>query len=294
MYRHANRGSVMRGEAALQSVPSFALGASSVIACETDPQQRARLTDALRGRSRVQFVQSFDQLLQILRTNTDTVDIVVLPSRDTTGSDAIRVIREIAVERPRVAIVGYCRAGAQYSTDIRALAAAGVHQFVFAGIDDTGVAFRAVLDAARRQCAAECVMEALGAVVPATLHPMIEAALAKPHSVTSVPTLAGALGIHRKTLFNRCERSAFLPPAELLTWARLALVAHILETTGCTIETIANDLAFASDTALRNTMKRYTGLRAGEIRSNGGLVCVIAALVERIHEGTPTRSLHLV
>jgi AraC-like DNA-binding protein len=242
----------------------------------------------------VLFVESFDQLLQVLRVTTDTVDAVVLPSRDATGSDAIRTIRQIAVERPRVAIVGYCQAGAQYSTDIRALAAAGVHQFVFAGIDDTGVAFRAVVDDARRQCAAECVMESLGAVVPVMLHPMLEVALAKPHSVTSVPSLAAALGVHRKTLFNRCERAAFLSPAELLTWARLALVAHLLETTGCTIETIANDLGFPSDTALRNAMKRYTGRRAGEIRSSGGVACVLSALAERIHEEVPTRDLHLV
>jgi len=294
MWCQTDRGSVMRGEGGLQSVPSLAPGTSSVVACETDSRQRARLIDALRGRSRVQFVESFQELLQALRTTTDTVDVVVLPSHDVTGSDAIRTIRQIAVERPRVAIVGYCQAGAQYSTDIRALAAAGVHQFVFAGIDDTGVAFRAVLDDARRQCAAECVMESLGAVVPVMLHPMLEAALTKPHSVTSVPSLAAALGVHRKTLFNRCERAGFLSPAELLTWARLALVAHLLETTGCTIETIANDLAFASDTALRNTVKRYTGLRATEIRSSGGLASVLSALVERLHEGTPTRDLHLV
>jgi hypothetical protein len=74
----------------------------------------------------------------------------------------------------------------------------------------------------------------------------------------------------------------------------LALVAHLLETTGCTIETIANELAFPSDTALRNTMKRYTGRRAGDIRCAGGMACVIAALVERLHEEVPTRELHLV
>jgi AraC-like DNA-binding protein len=284
----------MRGEGGLQSVPSLAAGTSSVVACETNPHQRARLIDALRGRSRVQFVGSFQELLHVLHATTDTVDVVVLPSHDATGSDAIRTIRQIAVERPRIAIVGYCQAGAQYSTDIRALAAAGVHQFVFAGIDDTGVAFRAVLDDARRQCAAECVMEALGAVVPAMLHPMLEVALAKPHSVTSVPSLAAALGVHRKTLFNRCERAVFLSPAELLTWARLALVAHLLETTGCTIETIANELGFASDTALRNTLKRYTGRRASDIRCNGGLACVLSALAERVHNEAPTRDLHLV
>jgi len=294
MYLQRKRGSVMRGEGGLRSVAHVAAGALSVLACEASPQQRARLIDALRGRGHVQFADSFEQLGHLLRTTTESVDVVVLPTRDVTGSDAIRTIREIAVARPRVAIVGYCRAGSQYYTDIRALAAAGVHQFVFIGIDDAGVAFRAVLDAARRQCAAECVMEALCSIVPAALHPVVEAALAKPETVTTVSELADALGVHRKTLFNRCERADFLPPAELLTWVRLALVAYMLETTGCTVETIANELGFPSDTALRNSMKRYTGQRASEIRTSGGVSRVLRALCERVRGEVTARDLHLV
>jgi transcriptional regulator GlxA family with amidase domain len=181
-----------------------------------------------------------------------------------------------------MAIVAVCQAGSQYSTDIRALAAAGVHQFVFAGIDDTGVALRAVLDAARQQCAGEWVMRHLEPLVPAELHPLMGAALARPNVVTTVTALADALGVHRKTLFNRCERANFLPPAELLTWVRLALVAHLLETTGCTVEAMAIELSFPSDTALRNALKRYTGNRASHIRAHGGLACVIRAMNRRI------------
>jgi len=219
---------------------------------------------------------------------------VVLPFRDASGAEAPRVVREMVAERPRVAIVAYCRAGAQYSTDIRALAAAGVHQFVFAGIDDAGVAFRAVLDAARHQCAAEWVMCRLAPIVPATLHPMMEVALAKPETITTVAALASALGVVRGTVFNRCAHAWSVPPEEFLMWVRLALVAHFAETTGCTIETIAIQMAYPSVTALRNMMKRYTGLTTTEIRASGGLCSVVDALAGRLDVGTTRRrGLHL-
>jgi methylphosphotriester-DNA--protein-cysteine methyltransferase len=82
-----------------------------------------------------------------------------------------------------------------------------------------------------------------------------------------------------------------------MTWARLALVGFFLDNTGCTIETIAAELSFASDTALRNTIKRYVGRRATEIRQTGAFHAVVVAFSERIRFGHPPAretSLHLV
>ena len=50
------------------------------------------------------------------------------------------MVREVAAGRPRTAIVVWCDAGAHHSVEIRALAVAGAHQFLFAGIDDHGIA----------------------------------------------------------------------------------------------------------------------------------------------------------
>ena len=272
----------MGGERGLLSVPTPVSSLVSVVICSPSAQQRARFMDALRGRASVEFVSSLEELAQATRTNSKAIDVVVVPSQDASGEDSSRAIRAIAIERPRTAIVGYCRLGSQYSTDIRALAVAGVHHFVFLGIDDTGIAFRNVLDTARRKCAAEWVLDGLSGLVPPSLHPAVEAMLAKPDSVTSVRALANALGVNRKTLFNRCNRAEFLTPKELLIWVRLAFVAYLLETTGCTIERISIDLAFPSVTSLRNTMKRYTGRRASEIRREGGLTRVLGALADRV------------
>jgi AraC-like DNA-binding protein len=239
----------------------------------------------MRGRARLGYLDTFDELSRWLRSAIEQVDIVVVPPRDAQGQDAARVVCEIVSARPRLAIVAYCQAGSQFSTDIRALATAGVHQFVFAGIDDSGVAFRAVLEAASRQCAAEWVMAQLAPVVPSALHPMMEVALSRPDQIVNLSSMADALGVHRKTLFNRCERAGFLAPAEVLLWVRLALVAYLLESTGCSVKTIALDLSFPSHTALRNAIKRYLGIRATELRSCGGVQHVVDALRQRLVRG---------
>jgi transcriptional regulator GlxA family with amidase domain len=162
-------------------------------------------------------------------------------------------------------------------------------------VDDTGVTFRAVLEAARRECAAEWVMQQLAECVPAALHRIVESILTAPASITSIQALADALGVHRKTLFNRCESAAFLAPAELLAWSRLALVGYLLETTGVTVERIAIELSYPSATALRNTVRRYTGLTASEVRVRGGVGCVIEALRRRLDsQARALGKLHLV
>jgi AraC-like DNA-binding protein len=274
----------MSGAAGLLRVPRPGEILGNVVACGLDQQQRARVLDAFRARVDLRFVDSVAEITTLLRSTVDDIDVIVLPAVDRLGSAGSieRVVRAIAVERPRVAIVAYCAPGARYSSDIRALTAAGVHEFVFAGIDDQGTTFRTILAKARRGCAADWVMQQMRSIIPPRLHRLVEAILTHPDRVISIPTLAAELGVHRKTLFNWCERAAFLPPAELLAWARLALVAYHLESTGCTVETIAIELSYPSDTALRNTIKRYTGLRASEIRRSGGVACVLSALSRRL------------
>jgi hypothetical protein len=58
-------------------------------------------------------------------------------------------------------------------------------------------------------------------------------------------------------------------------------VAALLELTNRTLESIASELDYGSATALRNQVKRYTGLTATTIRSKG-LVAVASLFRGRI------------
>lgn len=281
----------MSGEAALRQVVPHEL---LVWACGVSATQRARLVDALRGTACMRELHGGSELAERLR-QTEAPDLVVLAVDAEDGRDAAALIRLVVSSRRRAAVVAYCNGRGDRVPNLAALAAAGVHQFVFTGINDSGIDLRAILEAARQQCAADIVLSGLRPLLPEALHPMVEAALARPAVVVDVAALADALGVHRKTLFNRCTRTCRLLPAELLAWTRLALVAYLLESTASTVETIAIELAYPSATALRNAIKRYTGKRATEIRAGGGLPIVLEAL--RVHvsqDAAPTPPLHLV
>lgn len=74
---------------------------------------------------------------------------------------------------------------------------------------------------------------------------------------------------------------------------RLHGAARSLETTACTIERIGIELGYASDTALRDTIKRYTGRRAGQLRDAGAVDQVVRALDDRLRRETRQPSLRL-
>src|SRR6185437_1651276 len=211
----------MSSAPALRRVASGLIGGTNVLACALDRREQARLADALRSGAELTVVPSFAVLQAALRASTRPIDAIVLPARDDFGESARRTVRLIAAERPRTAIVVYCHPGWQHDTDLRGLAGAGAHQFVFGGSNDTPADFRAVIGAARSQCAAECVLQLLAAYIPASLHPVVEAAVSRPKSIIDVSRLASAVGVHRKTLFNMCARKGFVAPAELLAWVRL-------------------------------------------------------------------------
>jgi AraC-like DNA-binding protein len=285
---------VMRGERALQGVPRTAELPIVVVACSLNVQQHARLTDAARGRAELVVVEGFEHLAARLRETIGKVDVVVFPSRDTMGVEATSVIRSLSTARRATAFVAYCQLGTQYSNEIRSLVGAGVHEFVFSGLQDNAISFRRVLERARRECAADFVMARLAVIVPSALHRIVDVALHRPDEILDIKSLSASLGLRRRTLFKRCTDARFVGPGELLVWSRLTLVGYLLETTGCTIEKIANELAFPSPTALRNAMKRYTGLTAGEVRERGGLEAVVAALGSRMDEVRKVGAVHLL
>lgn len=281
----------MSGVVALHDVESPRPAAGLlVVNCVAEPQVGARLRDSVRDSGTVRTVRTLEDVAQILHSSREPVDVVVLPARDVALRDSTDFVRGVAKSFPDVALVAYCGLGTQHSTEIRNLALAGVHHFFFAGEYDR-TTLRAVLFSARQQCASDRVLEALTGVLNDILLPLVRACLARPSDLRTVRDLVNAVGLHRKTLYNYCRQGGLTGPAELMAWVRLALFAHLMSRSGRTIESIADDLEFASPTALRNMMKRYTGLTAGEVRAAGGLACVIASLDSRLGK---KKHLHLV
>ena len=255
--------------------------ALAVVACGLTRHQRAYLLDGLRRRASCQFIESYDDLDAAL-PSLARCDALVLALEDAAGRDARAVVERVTRDWPATAIVVYCPPRTERPLSIKALALAGAHQFVFEGVNDTAATLAQAVENARRECIADSVQSALLRLLPPALHSIADTVLSRPDNATSVERVASAMGVHRKTLVNRCGRSSFLKPAEVILWCRLAMVGRMLEHTGATVESIALTLGFPSHTSLRNFMKKYTGATATELRKSGGLAAVLAALERRI------------
>jgi len=244
-----------------------------VIACTFDRVVTARVVGGLRDRATVRAAESYDQVRQALRASRTPVGAVIVSPEDHGGGTAgvIALIRHIRTDWPHVPIVACCHPGNQYSSQIRALSLAGVHEFLFVGVDDEAFALKSLFDAARQECAAQAVLDQIKPMLPVRLHYFCEYALSHPREAASVAAIAKLLGTHRTTISRFCEQAQLPPPTELLSWCRLLLVAHLLEHTNRTVESMAHELGYPTATALRNKIKRYTGLRAVEIRNRGGV-----------------------
>lgn len=238
------------------------------------------MIDGFRRRAIARFVDTYDQLDGLLPT-LPRCDAFVLATADSRGRPALESVRRLARAWPRTPIVIFCAPSSDQPAWMPQLVLAGARAFVFEGVNDTAASLAQAVLNARRECVAEGVFERLAAFLPDTLHPMLNAVLARPADVTTVEALAAGLGVHRKTLVNRCARAGFPAPAELIQWCRLAMVAELLATTGRTVESIALTLGYPSHTALRNLIKRYTGLTATVLRQGDAVGAVIAGLQRR-------------
>jgi AraC-like DNA-binding protein len=249
----------------------------TVVALVVHSAERARIRAALRGKYDVQFVERASELSWIVKNAQLVVAAVILETHDADGRSTCDLVRLISMSDMSPPVLAYCRAAAERSGEIRDFVLAGVQELIFEGIDDAGVALRSVLDSARRSQIGERAAIALLTTLPPILSAFVQYVTAHPDT-QRVADVADALGYNRKTLVNHCAQAVAPPPQELLAWCRLCVAAELLRTTPRTIESIAFQLDFPSDTALRNMMKRYTGMRASEVRTRGGMRCVMSAL----------------
>jgi AraC-like DNA-binding protein len=241
---------------------------SCVFGCLSDQAAVRRLDRAMRPDTRVLWWPTFAKLREGLTHESCHVVTVVVGLEDSTGASAVAFAQAMAQNHPGTGIVVHRAESKGSQADLCALGAAGVHDILIAGITDDGHVARQIIRDACRRGAAELVLREVARLVPRRLLPFVQAAIRNP-AKSSVTLIAQHLDIHRQTPNWWCREERYLRPEELLVWSRLFLVAALLELTSRTLDSIANDLDYASPTALRNQLKKYTGLTATEVRAAG-------------------------
>lgn len=257
-----------------------------VLALLFDRLIRARMAEATRGGGGpALFFEEADELLAHLRRSRAAV--VVVDGTDGAKQSTLPTIEAIRNGYPSLPVIAYVRAGRTETRHILAMGRLGVHELIFEGIDDVGLALRTALQSAVWQCAAVRVLTALRPHLSADVLPFVRYCLERVSQEPSVTDAAGYLGVHRKTLVYRLHRSALPPPGAMIGWCKLFLASQLLEDPRRSVTSVALELDFASTSALRGMLRRYTGLRPQDLRARGGLSVMLSLFLARIR-GTAT------
>lgn len=268
--RHSHEGSAPE--------PQLSSAVPRIAALVLGRLDRARLQDAVRAQAILEFVDTVGSLERVVARSVPCVAAVIAEPFDVQRTPSAPLLSRLKAEYPGVALIGYCQPGHKHSAEILALARAGVHELVFRGVDDGTSTFQQTLARASQSSAAREVLHALQPLVTADALHTIEACAHYAWPEFSSRALASALGMNVKTLVKHCRTYGLPTPGALLNWVRLMVVAYLLESEGRALEHVA--AAFGLEASpLRNLMKRYTGMRPTEVRSEGGLKVVIQAFL---------------
>lgn len=120
--------------------------------------------------------------------------------------------------------------------------------------------------------------------LPEALVTLLKTALRIAHAPISIEALASAAGMPERSLRKFCEDEQIPSPQWIIGWARLLMAAFYLDEPGRTIAQVADVLDFASSCALRNQLRRYTGVSARHVRASGSIALLCRAIEHAANE----------
>lgn len=249
------------------------------------PAERLRATELLRGTGASLLWYPDAGALCAGMAAGQSADVVVTALRDAQGRPAVSLVRRLRASFPAVPVVGYATVSPQAASDIVEATRSGLAAAVLHGFDDLAVVLQQVVATTAAHRIADIALIAVsGRLTPATL-PVVSYCLANAHVAPAVEQIAAALNISRKTMAMRLAADGLPPASALVSWGRVLLAARWLEEPGCPTERVALALGFDSGTGLRHMLARYTGLRAIEIRTRGGLTGVLPPFAAALDGG---------
>ncbi|HYW50415.1 MAG TPA: helix-turn-helix domain-containing protein, partial [Gemmatimonadaceae bacterium] len=245
-----------------------------VAALVRDRHELARLREALKpslGAPQAGILHAFDRI-EALETALQRMqfDVLVIEPTDADGHATDTMIRSIRERFPRLSVLGHVMMKPGMSAQVLTFARAGVHELIVSGIDDSALILRHALERASRRCLAEEVFAAVSGVLPRDAAALVKYCLEHASESPNIDDISRALGVHRRTLVNRMQQAMLPPPSELWAWSRVLLAGRYLEMPGRSVEWVAHTVGYPSANALRNALKKYTGLVPSDLREDGG------------------------
>lgn len=203
------------------------------------------------------------------------------------GQASFDEMRLLKSRFPRVALLGYVSMPPARASDLFDAGRFGLAGLIIADENDSPAAMLAVLEQAETRGVATLLARALlGA--PPRVRDAVLLTVTRASSRLTPSALARILGFSRRGLAQRLVDAGFPAPQRLITWGRLIVAAHLLESTRMSGDGVANALHFPSGSAFRNTCQRYLHATPREVRARGGSDYVVRGFLRecRSHDGT--------
>lgn len=250
----------------------------AVLTASADHETRCR---ALYGRG-CRLICATTTHALLTRLADRAVTAVLLEATDDTLAEVAqcaRMIRDAYTSVPIIAVCDLTVGGVRHAVT---LARAGADDVL---VRNCGDVHRVLDEAVARAGAERLVLEGITALTPyvaPTIRPAVALCLRRARSAVTVESIARELGIHRRTLVSHFAAAHLPSPSTFVSWCRILHAAHLLMDTGRSVEATALMLDFGSGTALRNMLRRYTGLTPSQVRAHGGHRYVLELLLECI------------
>jgi AraC-like DNA-binding protein len=255
----------------------------TTVTCVSDRVLLARLADALGGYERI---ASANQLGELEAMVAETFpDVVIVELRSAPDAALTAVVRTLTERFPSTAVIVSAALCASHVRELVALSRLGIADCILGSDDESPRQLFSLMTRATLRSRMSVVSSALSDDMPPMIRRMVAYTLGHADDQLSVAQVAHGLGVDRRTLYNHCRTGGAPSPHAVVGWCRLLAAALYLDDPGRDVDQIARALAFPSGSALRNQLRRYTGLTTSELRRAGALQTVLNGLRDALRSG---------
>jgi len=255
----------------------------NILAC-VPPEPLERLRAVCGGRHRVIAALDWEDVAGSMQHHA--VDVIVVDPRFG-GPATLTVAQVLALRRayPSTPFVIYTALDERTLPAIIALGRDGIEELVLVDVDDEPQQLCAIFERQPGAKLSDALAAALAPqlqLLPPDVAAAIERAIHTPAAFDSVPDLASAAKVSRRTIYRECERAALSSPRELLAASRALRAYALLREGNLGIEDTAEALRFSSPHHLTKTMRWASGMTTARARARIAPADFVAMLVARV------------
>lgn len=234
-----------------------------------------RLRSALGALTEVVPVADVGTLLDHIRADTISATLVFVDA--TTIDVAEATLRRVRTNFPVHPLIAYYNGRGLTPRHLINVAQSGITELVQYDIDDSRLTFGRILNAASRVTYAQTISDLLRGDVPEGLQSIFLFSLEHAGRRMEVTELAASIGLSKRTLSWRMAQHGAPSPRLFLTWCRLLVAALLLDDSGRTLDSVADQLNFSGGHSLGGVFFRYMGKGVAALRQHGVLAEVVQA-----------------